>query len=423
LPGADPRLLAPNLARVVEVFTAEDPPRPRPLAARGARRRAALGLGPVAAALLKADAGCAEEGEPSLEEIEGALAPAVALGAGEPEAADLAAGLLAGGAGDGPLLPRLEAARAALGAILRAARAELPRAAVYHALSSGLDGLAGALAARRTGAPLVLTAEGPGLAREAPDRRLARRLAFRRAAAVAASSDAARAALARAGAPDARAVVIPPGIAVDALAGLRAGGRPTEEKDALVVALLAPVVPSEDVKTFIRAAKLLVERLDLVEVLVVGSRDADDRYVRECMMLAQTLGIDRLLRFVGPFAPADLFPHLDCACLLGAGAGGARRLCEAVAAGVPAVATDVAAHRELLEGRQAEDRALGPAGLLAPVASHEAVAAAIERVLRDHALRRRLVEAGLARASRFWRRERAHEAYRALYERVRRAAP
>lgn len=397
-PGEAPGPLTANVLRFEEIFAEESAPR-RPFARAGGR------LAPLAKALFAE--GPLDAAEAALEAARG-LAPEEALLA-------LPDILAEGGDAPLPLLERVREAGAALGPVLRVVAADLPRAAVYHAVSCGLDGLAGALAARRSGAPLVVTDRGrPAASRERPERRLARRLALGCAAAVVTPF--------AAGCADARAVVIPDGIAVDALAGVRARGAKTAAKDALLVGLLAPVAPREDVKTFIRAAKLLIDRLDLVEVLVVGARDVDERYYRDCILLAQTLGIDRLVRFSGAIAARELFLHLDCACSTAAGPSEPRALVEAMAAGVPLVATDAGARRELLLGRTAEDRALGAAGLLAPIADHEAIAAAIVRVLRDHALARRLAEAGEARVDRFYRRERTLEAYRALYERVRKEA-
>jgi glycosyltransferase involved in cell wall biosynthesis len=445
LPRDDRRPTPENVDRLVEIFPAEDDdPSPtlrarlaaaiRRVAARAERERALRRLEPLVAALpLAGPAMAAAPAEPWTPAIAEALEVAAGRSAerlsipealSSREALDLVARVTAPpGAAAPPYLEAFVRYRAAMRPLFRVLRPELPLAAVYHAVGTGLAGIAAAAAAARAGAPLVVSERAHRPADEAPERRLARRLALARAAVIAAPSEALRARALAAGAPEARTLVLPDGIDDVPFSGLRAAGPPTEAKDALLVALVAPIVPDEDVKTFVRASKILVEQLDLVEIAVIGSREDDDRYLRDCALLAQTLGVERLIRFSGPVARTDLFQHLDCLVLTSARGGEGRVLLEAMAAGVPCVATDAGPAREMLEGRTREDRALGPAGVVVPVADHEAVAAAVRRVVTDAALRRRLAEAGTARVARYYRRERAREGYRALYERARAEGP
>jgi glycosyltransferase involved in cell wall biosynthesis len=66
---------------------------------------------------------------------------------------------------------------------------------------------------------------------------------------------------------------------------------------------------------------------------------------------------------------------------------------EAMASGVPLVATDVPATNELVRD--------GENGLLVPLDDPKAVARATERVFSDAALRRKLIAGGLETAKRF----------------------
>jgi glycosyltransferase involved in cell wall biosynthesis len=330
---------------------------------------------------------------------------------------------------EAPLLDTFLAWQATHAPLLDLLRTRVPRAALYHAIGTGPAALLASLAAFATGAPLLVTE--PDEPRPAPPpgpldaaffeaiRAFARRTAYAAAAEVIFFSEASlRAAVERGGGPAERFRVVPRGIDVGRYAGLRARGRPTAEKDTVQVALFAPVVPASDVKTFLRAAKHLVERLDLVDLVVAGPTDLDDAYYRECLVEAQMLGVDRVLRFAGPTETRELLQELDCLVLAHAGGADPLVLLEAMAAGVPAVATDTDAARELVEGRTPEDRALGPCGILCPIGDHEAIAGAVTRAIRDGALRARLIAAGEARAERFHRRELSEAAYLETYERL-----
>ena len=82
---------------------------------------------------------------------------------------------------------------------------------------------------------------------------------------------------------------------------------------------------------------------------------------------------------------------------------------EAMAAGLPVVATDVGGVAEAVEH--------GETGLLVPAADSEALARALERLVADGALRRRLGAAGRARARSLFDVERYRAAYAELYRR------
>jgi glycosyltransferase involved in cell wall biosynthesis len=345
------------------------------------------------------------------------------------EAWDLFVRLYEAHAADRPYLECFRTWRAIHAPLLRALRAPVPAAHVYHAVSTGYGGLLGTLAAGRAAVPLVVTEPGdpaenrplPGLDRPTQDavRDLFRRAVYKKAAAILSFTETALRAEVRRGAPPERCRVVPGGLDVARFAGLRAKSKPTAEKETLLVALVAPVIPEKDVKTFLRAAKLLSERLDLVELVVVGRADVNLAYHRECLLQAQMLGIDRMVRFLGPVDSRELLETLDCLVLTSSSEGAPAVLLEAMAAGVPAVATDTGGCRELIEGRSPEDRALGPSGIICPVGDHEAVAEAVKRCVRDHALRDRMLVAGRARVERYYRREDVHGVHRELYERLR----
>jgi glycosyltransferase involved in cell wall biosynthesis len=89
---------------------------------------------------------------------------------------------------------------------------------------------------------------------------------------------------------------------------------------------------------------------------------------------------------------------------------------EAFAAGLPVIASDVGACRELVLGGPGEDAALGAAGIVTRVASPEETADAIALLARDHELRRAMGERALRRVHQRYRLESVLARYRAIYE-------
>jgi glycosyltransferase involved in cell wall biosynthesis len=75
---------------------------------------------------------------------------------------------------------------------------------------------------------------------------------------------------------------------------------------------------------------------------------------------------------------------------------------EAFSSGIPVVATDVGACRELIHGRTPEDQALGPAGIITRVASPSETAAALQKLITNPSLLREMGAAGRKRAESYY---------------------
>jgi glycosyltransferase involved in cell wall biosynthesis len=154
---------------------------------------------------------------------------------------------------------------------------------------------------------------------------------------------------------------------------------------APVVGTVARVTALKGIEDVIRAMpQMLAARPDLLYV-VVGDGDA----MLHCQTLAQQLGVERSVRFVGyqshvePYLVAMdvfLFPSLKEAMGLA--------LVEAMAARVPCVATRVGGIPEVL----------GDCGVLVPPSHPAALAGATLEMLSNSELRRTCIEGGLQRA-------------------------
>jgi glycosyltransferase involved in cell wall biosynthesis len=341
--------------------------------------------------------------------------------------------------------------RAIYAPILRLLAASAPRARCYHTVSTGYAGLCGAAFSLRTGRPLVVTEHGiysrernmdlaraswikdqddavDGIstgARPSPLRSLWSRsfralsqLAYLRASRIVTLSDVNRARQIADGAPAAKISIVPNGVDVPMSdVGAAGQGPPAEEravKRSLRVGFVGRVVPIKDVITFIRACHLAMAEVEL-DVRIIGPAGEDPAYARRCLSLVETLGRAASVRFVGPQPPHLIYADLDVVVLTSFSEGQPLVILEAYAAGLPAVATDVGACREMIEGRSAPDRLLGASGFVTRVGTPSDTAAALVRLARDPQLRRRLGQAGRTRVLGFYRRASMIESYRDLY--------
>lgn len=177
-----------------------------------------------------------------------------------------------------------------------------------------------------------------------------------------------------------RTVVIPN--AVDVAAAPRAGGDRPLPRLITVGRLKAP----KDFSTLLRALAGLEPR-SFEEALIVGSGPDRSRVEQEL----SSLGLGGRVRVLGERQDVrTLLADSDVFVLSSRSEGLPVSVLEAMAAGLPVVASDVGGLRELVVE--------GETGLLVPPADPEALAAALQGLLADRALRRRLGAAGRARA-------------------------
>jgi glycosyltransferase involved in cell wall biosynthesis len=180
------------------------------------------------------------------------------------------------------------------------------------------------------------------------------------------------------------------------------------------VGFVGRVVPIKDVISFIQACNLAMADV-VLDVRIIGPIGEDPAYVRRCVTLVETLGLTSSVVFTGPQPAHLIYSDLDVVVLTSFSEGQPLVILEAYAAGLPVIATDVGACREMIEGRSAPDRLLGGSGIVTRVGTASETAAALVRLARDPALRRRLGLAGRKRVVGFYRRQDMIESYRGLY--------
>lgn len=215
------------------------------------------------------------------------------------------------------------------------------------------------------------------------------------------------------GAPAEKTQNIPNGINLPHLEKVREKRQPGVP---LTVCLIGRVVPIKDVKTFIRAMRTVVNRLPDVEAWIAGPEDEDPEYAQDCHNLANGLGLQEKVKFLGFQKIDELLPKVGIMVLSSISEALPLVILEGYAAGVPCVATDVGSCRQLIEGLDEEDRALGVSGEIVGIADPEALGFAILRLLGDEARWQTAQQAGIARVGRYYTQEMMFAKYRRVYE-------
>ncbi len=217
------------------------------------------------------------------------------------------------------------------------------------------------------------------------------------------------------GAPAEKTRVIPNGIDIDRFLPIAKQKALGASKDTYTIGFVGRVVPIKDVKTFLRACKIVSMRMPDIQVYIMGPTEEDKFYYNECRELVEHLDLQKVVRFTGKVNILDYFPDLDVIVLTSISEAQPLVLLEANCAGIPAVATDVGACRELLEGRTEEDKAIGPSGLISRSADPLNTGDCILRLLENDELRRQMALSGLKRVQTFYNDADLYKAYKELY--------
>ena len=328
-----------------------------------------------------------------------------------------------------------------------------PPAATYHALCTGYAGLLGAVWSHRAQRPFLLTEHGiytrersmeleranwflrrrlgprADRAAESTDRATVSalrrmwthyfhalaRFAYAQATRVVSLSGASQQKQVVDGAAAGRTLVIPNGIDFEAFrARVENRRREWAMHDTVRVGFVGRLVPIKDAVTFIHACSLALRSVSL-DVRIIGPMDEDPLYAQRCRQLVSKLGLEHAVRFTGAMPAEQVYADLDVLVLTSFSEGQPLVVLEASAVGIPIVASDVGACRELLEGASEADRQLGPSGIVTRLASPHETAAAITRLAHDPELRRRMGQAGQRRVATYYRKRATVETYRALY--------
>ncbi|WP_457642050.1 GT4 family glycosyltransferase PelF [Persephonella sp.] len=215
------------------------------------------------------------------------------------------------------------------------------------------------------------------------------------------------------GAPPEKTMIIPNGVDIERLGKLI---EKREEEIPKVITLIGRVVPIKDIKTFIKAIRIVANHIPDIEGWIVGPEDEDPDYARECHFLVETLGLKRNIKFLGFQKIDDILPKTGIVTLTSISEGMPLVVIEGFAAGVPAVTTNVGSCYQLIYGGiDEEDKKLGKAGEVVPIANPSKLADTYLKILTDEKLWKSCQDTALKRVRKYYSMETFLGSYRSIY--------
>ncbi|MEJ5172891.1 MAG: GT4 family glycosyltransferase PelF [Hydrogenothermaceae bacterium] len=219
------------------------------------------------------------------------------------------------------------------------------------------------------------------------------------------------------GADPSKCIVIPNGVDIDGLLPLV---EKRGEQYPKVVGLLGRVVPIKDIKTFIKAMKITVDKVPEAQGWIIGPTDEDPEYYEECRNLVEALELEDKVLFLGFQNIKEILPKIGLLTLTSISEGMPLVVLEGFAAGLPCVATDVGSCRQLIYGGLNEDDIkIGKAGEVVPIANPQKLAENYIKLLTDENLWKEYQKNGLERVKKFYTKKMFLDNYRQIYREVR----
>jgi glycosyltransferase involved in cell wall biosynthesis len=165
------------------------------------------------------------------------------------------------------------------------------------------------------------------------------------------------------------------------------------DERALVVGTVANVTPQKGIEYFVECASLLSVEFPTARFVVIGGVDgAHGKYVDRIQRLAEDYKLlpDRIMFAGSRSNVADLLPAFDLKVVSSVAEGVPTTAGEAMACGLPVVATDVGSVAEVVKNRET--------GFVVTPRSAPELANAIRQLLQHEELRTRMGFAGRQRA-------------------------
>lgn len=328
--------------------------------------------------------------------------------------------------------------------LLQILNAPILKASIYHPVSTGYAGLYAVTAKMKTGSPIILTEHGiytverkievaeaswmldEGMGSLKLQAQLGKikdfwikifdflsRLTYRHADELISLYSENKKMQVSLGADEGRIRLIPNGIDIEKYENLK--GRMGGTDAVLKVGFVGRVVPVKDVETFVKAAKIIKDSLAGVEFYIIGPDDEDADYAREIRNLVSSLDMANHIKFTGLANTADYYKIIDVLVLTSITEVQPLVILEALIAGVPVVATNVGACREMLYGDSPEDAAIGRCGIITAIKAPDETAAAVVKILKDPVMWREMAITGQKRVRRYYQKKNLCAQYRKLY--------
>lgn len=306
---------------------------------------------------------------------------------------------------------------------------DIPKADIYHAVSTGYAGILGSCASYVENKPFLLSEHGIYTREREEDiirsqwvegdfkeiwinffKKLSY-IAYRQAKRVTSLFGVNKSLQIELGCPEEKIVIIPNGVDVKEYDSCRK--EKTLVKENFTIGAVLRVVPIKDVKTMLLAFDIVKQEFPNAYLKIMGNCGENPEYYEECLEFVKELGTDDV-EFLGQVNVKEHLQDIDLLLLSSISEGQPLAMLEGMAAEIPFIATNVGNCKALLEGEEGD--MLGSAGIVVPVMNSEAMADAIITCIQNPKLCRRMGRTGRKRVELYYSKRAMLQEFYKLYE-------
>ena len=185
-------------------------------------------------------------------------------------------------------------------------------------------------------------------------------------------------------------------------------------EDKIRIGAIVRIVPIKDIKMMIQAFALVEQKIPNSELYILGPQEEDSEYYKECVQLVRNLGVKNV-QFTGMVNVKEYIGNLDILLLTSISEGQPLAILEGFACAKPFVSTNVGGCKELIEGINDD---FGPAGFVVPVMHYEEMANQIIKLCKNPEMRNEMGENGRRRVTHLYKKSDFIDSYKNIYTRV-----
>ncbi|KHD37517.1 glycosyl transferase [Clostridium acetobutylicum] len=304
---------------------------------------------------------------------------------------------------------------------------ELPKADLYHSVSTGYAGIAGSLAGTLYNKPFIITEHGI-YTREREEEIIKSKwikgylkdmwiqffytlskCSYDIADKVITLFNKNREIEIELGCKPSKIEIVENGIPIQDFANISCE-RDTE--NTINIGSVLRVVPIKDVKTMLESFSVVSYEIKNCNFYLIGPTDEDEEYYKECLRLVRELELKNVI-FTGRANVKDYIGKMDIMVLSSISEGQPLAMLEGMACKKPFVTTNVGSCSELIYG---VDDNFGSAGIVVPVMNYVKMGNALVKLCKDKALRLSMGENGYKRASTKYTFEKFINRYKDIYK-------
>lgn len=172
------------------------------------------------------------------------------------------------------------------------------------------------------------------------------------------------------------------------------------------------VVPIKDVKTMLESFVIVCREIKNCNFYIIGPTDEDEDYYKECLELVKSLELKNII-FTGRVNVKDYLSKIDIMVLSSISEGQPLAILEGMACRKPFVTTDVGGCSELIYGNNDE---YGDAGFVVPVMNYVKMGQSIIELCKSQKQRELMGENGFKRIANYYTLEKFINLYKNIYK-------